>query len=275
MVKAKAAVFELPQRLGIPQYVEHEPERCGGCLYTGLLTAEGCKRGVCVRYRVWLSSRDGRRWEAGERRQRRRRDEEGGGCLRQQIADALWELAERGLEVGVNEECGVVINGIAASRPRCRAVEECVRQMLEEYKRMLESPPPPRRDPEEEEYRHLIRQYAWLGWWRRDTVLDALKRYKQALLDLLRRLSEVPHFVAGFIGRFDLDFRCVTAVFKSRDGYCISFCVKDAKPATYCYEHGKGWRHTPQPKFVKLKPLEDGRLAEVHAVEDKELIRIA
>jgi hypothetical protein len=52
VVKTKVVIFELPQRLGIPQYVEHEPERCGGCLCTGLLTAECCKRGMYVRYRV-------------------------------------------------------------------------------------------------------------------------------------------------------------------------------------------------------------------------------
>jgi hypothetical protein len=45
-VKTVAAVFELPQKLGILQYVEYEPpprEWCvNGCLYEGLLTAEGC-----------------------------------------------------------------------------------------------------------------------------------------------------------------------------------------------------------------------------------------
>jgi len=62
-VKTVAAVFELPQKLGILQYVEYEPppkEWCtnDGCLYEGLLTAEGCRRGVCLRYRVWVHSRD-------------------------------------------------------------------------------------------------------------------------------------------------------------------------------------------------------------------------
>ena len=69
-IKTTAAVFELPQKLGILQYVEYEPpprEWCtsDGCLYEGVLTAEGCRRGVCVRYRVWVHSRDRRRWEAG------------------------------------------------------------------------------------------------------------------------------------------------------------------------------------------------------------------
>ncbi len=43
-----AAVFELPQRLGILQYVEYEPPRgwcTDRCLYVGVLTAEGCRKG--------------------------------------------------------------------------------------------------------------------------------------------------------------------------------------------------------------------------------------
>jgi hypothetical protein len=46
---------------------------------------------------VW--SKDRRKWEAKER-WRRRRSEEAGGCLRQQVAEALWELADR-FDVGV------------------------------------------------------------------------------------------------------------------------------------------------------------------------------
>jgi hypothetical protein len=103
-IKTTAAVFELPQRLGILQYVEYEPtprEWCtsDGCLYEGLLTAEGCRRGICIKYRVWVHSRDRRRWEARER-WRRRRDEEAGGCIKQQVADALWELSGK-YDVGV------------------------------------------------------------------------------------------------------------------------------------------------------------------------------
>ncbi len=41
-IRATASVFELPQRLGILQYVEYEPPRewcTDGCLYEGVLTA--------------------------------------------------------------------------------------------------------------------------------------------------------------------------------------------------------------------------------------------
>jgi hypothetical protein len=52
-----------------------------------------------VRYRVWVWSKDRRRWEA-KKKWRRGQSEEAGGCLRQQVADALWELAEKH-DVGV------------------------------------------------------------------------------------------------------------------------------------------------------------------------------
>ncbi len=81
-IRATAAVFELPQKLGILQYVEYESpprEWCtkDGCLYEGVLTAEGCRKGICVRYRVWVFSRDRRTW--GQRRGR------GGGGMKRRV----------------------------------------------------------------------------------------------------------------------------------------------------------------------------------------------
>jgi hypothetical protein len=270
-VRTTTVVFELPQRLGILQYVEYEPPRrewCtkDGCPYEGVLTAEGCKKGVCLRYRVWVFSKDGRQWKPGERLRKRREEEGGGRCLRQQVADALMELAERSFAIEVNSECGIAINGVAVSRPHCRSVDECVKQMLEEYRRKLEGPPPPRRNPEEEEYEALLQQHLWLRWWSRDMVLDALRHDRRTLQSLLHRLNEVPHFVAGFLGRFDLDLRCIIDIYRSINGYCISFCVKDFDPRTYCYEPDRGWYATPQPKFLRLKPLEDGKLTEIYTV---------
>jgi len=178
-IRTTASVFELPQRLGVLQYVEYEPpprEWCtsDGCLYEGVLTAEGCRRDVCIKYRVWVHSRDRRKWGAKER-WRRRRDEEAGSCIRQQVADALWEPADR-FDVGVWYEyrrvgvwvnrydvfCGVVVNGVRLYQPRCRVVEDCVRQILEDYKREVErlrEPPEPalviKIDPVEE----LLREW--------------------------------------------------------------------------------------------------------------------
>ncbi len=95
--------------------MEYEPpprEWCteDGCLYEGVLTAEGCRKGVCVRYRVWVHSRDRRRWEAKERW--RRLGEEVGGCIKQQVSDALWELSGKydvggGMSIG-GWVCGLI-----------------------------------------------------------------------------------------------------------------------------------------------------------------------
>jgi hypothetical protein len=111
---------------------------------------------------MWVHLRGKRRWEAKERW--RRHSEETGGCIKQQVADALWELSECGVDVGtwyrrVEERrgiryetyvyCGVVVNGVELDQPQCRAADECVKQILEEYKREVErlKEPPPHRRP--------------------------------------------------------------------------------------------------------------------------------
>jgi hypothetical protein len=98
---------------------------------------------------VRVHSRDRRTWGAKEKW--RRRGEEAGGCIKQQVADALWELSESGVDVGVwyrkvTEKvgmfryetyvyCGPVVNGVELDQPQCRTVDECARQILEEYRR--------------------------------------------------------------------------------------------------------------------------------------------
>jgi hypothetical protein len=210
-IKTTAAVFELPQKLGILQYVEYEPpprEWCtsDGCLYEGVLTAEGCRRGVCVRYRVWVHSRDRRTWGAKEK-WRRRRDEEAGGCLRQQVAEALWELSGQydvgvwyeyvKVGVGVNRHdvfCGVVVDGVKLDQPYCRSAEECVEEMLREYKRELErlrEPPGPalviKIDPVEE----LLKEWPELGAFGTKWVRKWLD-LKERLIEIAKALRKFP-----------------------------------------------------------------------------------
>jgi hypothetical protein len=254
-IRATASVFELPQKLGILQYVEYEvPKRewChpDGCLYEGLLTAEGCRRGVCVRYRVWVHSRDRRRWEAKER-WRRRRDEEAGGCIRQQVAGALWELSEK-YDIGVWYEyvrvgrwvtqydvfCGVVVNGVRLYQPQCRAVDECVKQILEDYRRELEKmrePPQPalvvKVDPIEELLREWPELQAFgLEWVRK--WLDLRER----LVEIAKVMRRYPWMVEVVRQRpMSILHPYMVEVYAARDGSeaCISltsskaFCAQD------------------------------------------------
>jgi len=279
MKRVSVSVFELPTLLGVPQYVEYEPpprEWCTseGCPHEGVLTAEGCRRGICIRYGVWVFSWDGERWSAKGRR--RRRAEEVGGCLRQQVADALWEVAERGFAVEVSGDCGVVVNGVYVGTVSCRAVGECVEEVLRAYEYAQKTPPKPRRSPEEEEYDELLRRYPSLRFWSKQRVVDVIRRGDRwALQSLLSRLNNVDEYVWTFLGRFDLDLRCTVEVYVGGEELCVRFHVGYCEPRLYCYSYGRGWRPVGEmPKFLRLKPLEDGRLVEVYTIENREYVRI-
>jgi len=247
-----AAVFELPQRLGILQYVEYEPpprEWCtgDGCLYEGILTAEGCRRGVCVRYRVWVHSRDRRRWEARERW--RRRDEEAGGCLRQQVADALWELSDRfdvgvwyefvRVGVGVNQYdvfCGVVVDGVKLDQPHCRTAEECARQILEDYRReverMREPPPPSPPDPAEE----LLKEWPELQAFGVEWVRKWLD-LRDRLIEIAKVLRKFPWMVEVVKQRpMSILHPYMIEVYMTKDGSEV--CLSLNPPKAFCARNG-------------------------------------
>jgi len=251
-IKTTASVFELPQKLGILQYVEYEPpprEWCteDGCLYEGVLTAEGCRRGVCVRYRAFVWSKDKRRWEAKER-WRRRRDEETGGCVRQQVADALWELAER-YDVGVwykkvTEKvgmfryetyvyCGPVVNGVELDQPHCRSAEECVEEILRDYKREVErpkEPPPP--DPAEE----LLREWPELEAFGVDWVRKWLD-LRDRLVEIAKVLRRFPWMVDAIRQRpMNILHPYMIEVYVARDG--SKACLSLNPPKAFCMQNG-------------------------------------
>ncbi len=279
-IKTTASVFELPQKLGILQYAEYEPPRrewCtnDGCLHEGLLTAEGCRRGVCVRYRVWVHSRDRRRWEAKER-WRRRRDEEAGGCIRQQVADALWELSGRfevGLwyeyvkvSAGVNQYdvfCGVVVNGVKLYQPQCRSVEDCVRQILEDYKREVEKmkePPQPalviKTDPAEE----LLKEWPELKafgveWVRKWLVL------RERLIEIAKVMRRFPWMVDVVRQRpMSTLHPYMVNVFVAVDGseVCLQLVSR-----TFCARGGEVREVKLELERARLEPYE-GALREVY-----------
>jgi hypothetical protein len=91
--------------------------------------------------------------------------------------------------VGVNQYdvfCGVVVNGVRLYQPYCRSVEECVEEMLRDYRRELErlrEPPQPalviKIDPVEE----LLREWPELEAFGVDWV--------RKWLDLRERLIEI------------------------------------------------------------------------------------
>ncbi len=281
-IKTTAVVFELPQKLGILQYVEYEPpprEWCTseGCLYEGVLTAEGCRKRVCVRYRVWVHSKDRRRWEARERWRRRRSDEDVGGCIRQQVADALWELSGK-YDVGLSYECvrvgkwvnqydvycGVVVNGVKLYQPHCRAVEDCVRQILEDYKRELEKmrePPEPalviRIDPLEELLREWPELQAFgVEWVRKWLVL------RERLVEIAKTLRRFPWMVDVVRQRpMSILHPYTVEVYVTKDG--SEACLSLNQLKAYCAKDGAVREVRLELEFKRYEVYEE-KIREVH-----------
>jgi hypothetical protein len=276
-IKTTAAVLELPQKLGILQYVEYEPpprEWCtsDGCLYEGVLTAEGCRRGVCIKYRVWVHSRDKRRWEAKEKW--RRRDEEAGVCIRQQVADALWELSDRfdvgvwyrrveekvGIRYEVHIYCGVVVNGVELDQPQCRTVDECVKQILEDYKREVEKmnePPKPPPDPAEE----ILKEWPELGAFGTEWVRKWLD-LREKLVEIAKVLRRFPWMVDVIKQRpMSILHPYMVEAYVTRDG--SEACLSLNQLRAYCAQNGAVKEVKLELAFNRYEVYED-KIREVY-----------
>jgi hypothetical protein len=221
---------------------------------------------------VWVHSRARRRWEARERW--RRRSEEVGGCIRQQLADALWELAEK-YDVGVWYEyrrvgvwvsqydvfCGVVVNGVRLDQPHCRTAEECARQILEDYRREVERrkkpPPPPPPDPAEE----LLKEWPELQAF----GVEWVKKW----LDLRDRLVEIAKVMRRYPWMVDVVRQrpvgilhpYMVEVYVARDG--SEACISLNPPKAFCARNGAVKEVRLELAFSRYETYED-KIREVY-----------
>ena len=221
-----------------------------------------------MKYRVFVWSRDGRRWEA---KRWRRRDEDAGGCIKQQVADALWELTGR-FEVGLWYEyvrvgtwlhqfdvfCGVVVNGVRLDQPYCRAVEEFVEEIIRDYRREVEKmrePPEPalviKIDPVEE----LLREWPELQAFGVDWV--------RKWLDLRDRLVEIAKVMRRFPWMVDVVKQrpmsilhpYTVEVYVARDG--SEACLSLNPPKAFCARNGAVKEVKLELAFSRYETYED------------------
>jgi len=131
-----------------------------------------------------------------------------GGCLRQQVAEALWELSGQydvgvwyeyvKVGAGVNQYdvfCGVVVNGVKLYQPHCRSADDCVKQIIEDYKREVEKmkePPQPalvvKYDPVEE----LLREYPELHAFGVEWIKAWAPHARERLVEIAKVLRKFP-----------------------------------------------------------------------------------
>jgi hypothetical protein len=85
----------------------------------------------------------------------------------------------------------VVVNGVELNQPHCRAVDECVKQILEDYKnevkRRNEPPLPSPPDPAEE----LLREWPELGAFGVDWVRKWLN-VRDRLIEVAKVMRKFP-----------------------------------------------------------------------------------
>ena len=135
--------------------------------------------------------------------------------------------------------CGVVVNGVRLYQPHCRTVDECVKQILEDYRREVErmrEPPQPalvRADPVEE----LLKEYPeleafgvdWLRAWaphardRLVEIAEVLRRFPWMAEVLRRRPVANPH-------------PYMVEVYVAGDG--LEVCLSLNQLRTYCAQNG-------------------------------------
>jgi hypothetical protein len=304
-IRTNAKVFELPTALGIPQRIEgwREEERLGMLKfgYKGTVTAEGCKKGVCVKYKALVLSRDGREWRT-PRQWERLGMPHYGGCLTQATADALWELVERGFEVGlwydcrirtssimiglklvpveryvVCTSCGVVVNGVKLSNPYCRSVEECIERILEDYRHEVERMrEPPMPSPESAIAERLLKEYPELEAFGVEWLRAWAPHARDRIVEVARLLRRYPR-LAELIGQRPASLNPYSVeVYVARDGseVCASF-----GDGAYCVGDG-GVRRLDLE--LKGSELHEGRMRGIYrprgllafAARAKEYVRI-
>ncbi len=168
------------------------------------------------------------------------------------MADALWELAGR-FEVGARYEyvrvgtwlhqfdvfCGVVVNGIRLDQPYCRSAEECVEEILRDYKRELErlrEPPEPalviRSDPVEE----LLREWPELETFGVEWVRKWLD-LRDGLVEIAKVMRRYPWMVEVVKQRpMSILHPYTVEVYVAKDG--SEACISLSQSKAYCAQNG-------------------------------------
>jgi hypothetical protein len=208
---------------------------------------------------------------------RRRRDEDVGGCIRQQVADALWELSGQ-YDVGVWYEyvrvgtwshqfdvfCGVVVDGVRLDQPYCRSAEECVEEMLRDYRRELErlrEPPEPALVVKINPVEELLRKWPELQSFGVEWVRKWLD-LRERLVEIARVLRRFPWMVEVVKQRpMSILHPYAVEVYVARDGSDVCLSLTSSK--AYCAQDGAVRAVKLELEFKRYETYED-KIREVY-----------
>jgi hypothetical protein len=163
--------------------------------------------------------------------------------------------------VGVNQYdvfCGVVVNGVRLYQPYCRSVEECVEEMLRDYRRELErlrEPPQPalviKIDPVEE----LLREWPELEAFGVDWVRKWLD-LRDRLVEIAKVMRKFPWMVevirqrpVGILHPYTVE------VYVAVDG--SEACLSLAASKAFCAQNGAVKEVKLELEFSRYETYED------------------
>jgi hypothetical protein len=194
------------------------------------------------------------------------------------VADALWELADR-FDVGVWYErvrvgagvnlydvfCGVVVNGVKLYQPHCRSVEDCVKQIIEDYRREVEKmrePPKPalviNYDPAEE----LLREWPELEAFGADWVRAWAPHDKERLTEIAKIMRRFPWMVDVVRRRpVSNPHPYLVEVYVARDESEVCLMLNQLK--TFCTKNGVVKEVRLELEFSRYETYED-KIREVY-----------
>lgn len=267
--------MEFPQKLGLLQEVEYS---YNGRQYEGILKVEGCRRGVCLRYKVLVTSKNGSDWEPAKRR---RSELDLGGCLKQAAADALMELADR-YQVGIwynyeplcstcgermtLKDCGVEINGIRLRRPYCSNIEDCISQILEDYRRKVEALKETPMKAQIDDATKFLNEHQELQIFGIDWIREWLPYARERMIQIAEILKNHPKAKKA-IEQFGIkENPLVIEIYISKDG--TEECVAFGSTEVFCVSENK-MKKTSLEYIGQMQPR--GLLA---YVPRKEFIRV-
>jgi hypothetical protein len=149
--------------------------------------------------------------------------------------------------------CGVVVNGVELDQPQCRTAEECVEEMLRDYRReverLREPPQPP--DPAEE----LLKEWPELGAFGVEWVRKWLD-LRDRLVEIARTLRRYPWMVEVVRQRpVSHPHPYLVEVYVAVDG--SEACLSLNQLKTYCARNGAVKEVKLELEFKRYEVCED------------------
>ena len=172
----------------------------------------------------------------------------------------------RRVGVGINQYdvfCGVVVNGVKLDQPYCRAVDECIKQILEDYKRELEKlrePPKPalviKVDPAEE----LLKEYPELSAFGVDWVRKWLD-LRDRLIEIAKVMRRYPWMDVIRQRPMSILHPYTVEVYVARDGSDVCLSLTSSK--AFCAQNGAVKDTKLELEFSRYETYED-KIREVY-----------